>query len=65
MPAPVQMDRKVAAGGFAGAFATIGLWVLREYVGVDPPPEVASAIATVIIVAIGWVVPSKKALTSP
>ena len=54
------MERKVAFGGLGGAVASIVLWVLGEYAGVVPPPEVAAAIATVIVVGVGWLVPSPK-----
>ena len=48
---------KVANSGLAGACSLILIWVLSQ-VGVDMPPEVASAITTVASFLVGY-------LTSP
>lgn len=47
---------KVAAGGVAGALTIILVYVLAE-VGVDLPPEVASAVTTVISTAAAYLRP--------
>jgi hypothetical protein len=44
---------KVAAGGAAGAVATIVVFVLGQ-AGVDVTPEVAAALATIISFAAGY-----------
>lgn len=45
---------KIAAAGVSGAAATVLVWILGE-VGVDVPPEVAAALATLLSFAGGWV----------
>jgi hypothetical protein len=47
------MNPKVAAGGAAGAVTVILVFVLSE-VGVELPPEVASAVTALLSVAAGW-----------
>jgi putative flippase GtrA len=49
------MQRKVAAGGIAGAVTVIVVWV-ASLADVDVPPEVASAFTTLISVAVGYFV---------
>jgi hypothetical protein len=46
---------KVAAAGIAGAISIILVWVLNSGVGVDVPPEVASAFTTVVAFAAGYI----------
>ena len=52
--------RKVIAGGFAGAVATIGVFLLNTYVLPPDKPltaEIAAAITTVLSAVIAYVVP--------
>jgi hypothetical protein len=55
---PDAPNTKVAAAGggtVGGALATVLMWVLSEYFNVKLPPEVASAITTIIIALCGWI----------
>lgn len=45
---------KVAAASLAGGLSVILVWVLNTLVGVDVPPEVASAFTTVLAGLAGW-----------
>ena len=45
---------KVAAGGVAGALTVVLVFVLTQ-VGVELPPEVASALTTLISFAAGYI----------
>lgn len=47
------LNPKVAAGGTAGAATILLVWLLAQ-AGVDLPPEVASAVTTLIGFAAGW-----------
>lgn len=58
MAKPVVISRKVAAGGLAGSVTIILVWILNSGVGVDVPPEVASAFTTLFSVVTGWWVKS-------
>lgn len=51
------MQRKVQAGGLAGAITVVLVWIAGT-AGVDVPPEVASAFTTIISVGVGWLIPS-------
>ncbi len=53
-----SIERKVGAGGLAGALSVILVWIISE-VGADIPGEVASAITTVLTFVTAWVVPDK------
>ena len=48
------MEKKVAAGGFAGALSILPVWALHGGLGMDVPPEVASALTTVISVGVAY-----------
>lgn len=50
-PAP---DPKVVAAGVGGAVTTIIIWLLVRFAGVETPPDVAAAIATLIAIAAGY-----------
>jgi hypothetical protein len=49
-------EKKVTAATLAGAIATILVWVLH-LTGVDIPPEVAAAMATVLAAVAGYLAP--------
>ena len=51
--AATDIHPKVAAAGVAGAATVIVLWI-ASLLGLDIPPEVASAIPVVIAVAAGY-----------
>ena len=53
------MDRKVTAGGLAGAFTVILVWVVGAWGKVEVPPEVASAITVVFTFLTSFFVPNK------
>ncbi len=48
---------KIAAAGIAGAATTILIWILHDLVGVEVPPEVAAALATLLAFAAGYLTP--------
>lgn len=50
----MNVNPKVQAAGWAGAATIILVWVLGQ-VGVDVPPEVASAITTLVATVAGYV----------
>lgn len=53
-------NRKVMAGGLAGALTTIATWAADAFGGVKVPGEVAAAITTVIAFAVSYFVPDPK-----
>lgn len=44
---------KVVAGGAAGAFTIVLVWI-AGYFGIDVPPEVASAVTVLVSFAAGY-----------
>lgn len=54
----MKPDRKVAAGGLAGALATVVVWVIGLF-GVDVPGDVGAAIATILMFAVAYIVPNQ------
>ncbi len=50
--------RKVQAVGLAGAVSAILIWIISETTKIVIPPEIASAITTVVSVLVGYVVPA-------
>lgn len=50
---------KVQAAGAAGAVTVILVWIVG-LLGVDIPPEVASAFTTLIAAAAGWLTPQNR-----
>ncbi len=48
---------KVIAGTFGAAVATIGLYVLERIMGEPLPPEVNTAVTTLVTFALGYFVP--------
>lgn len=61
----MPIDNKVAAGGVAGAVTIILVWLLNTAAGVDVPPEVASALTTVLSFAAGWITPRSPIPPAP
>lgn len=55
--APGQIHSKVGAGAIAGSLAAIVLWGVG-LAGIEMPPEIAVAVATVLISAAGWLAKS-------
>lgn len=47
---------KVIAGGSGGAAVLILVWALQQFAGVQVPPEVASALATILGFALAYLV---------
>lgn len=47
------MHAKVKAGGVAGSVSILIVWLAGQ-AGVEVPPEVASALTTVLAAAAGW-----------
>lgn len=54
----MKPDSKVAAGGIAGAIATVLVWVGAQ-VGIDMPAEVGAGFATLIIFAASYIKKAK------
>ena len=50
-----QPTRKVAAGGLGGSLTLVVVWLIGV-VGVDLPPEVASAVTVLVTYAVSWFV---------
>lgn len=55
------MGQKVVAAGLSGAVTTVVLWILSYFYQVEVPGDVASAITTIIGVAIAYLVPHSDA----
>lgn len=47
---PEAGTRKLAAGGLAGAIATVLVWLITVTTGVEIPSEVSTAIGTILTV---------------
>lgn len=52
-------NTKVAAGGLAGGISTLIVWGLGA-AGVEVPPEVAAALATLVAFGVAYFVPERK-----
>ena len=50
----VTPNRKVSAGGIAGALSIILVWALKAYGHTELPPEVASGVTTLISFATSY-----------
>lgn len=61
----MKPDRKVAAGGFAGAVTAVLVWVAAEFGQVTIPGEIAAAIATIISTAVAYFVPNPNPKPAP
>jgi hypothetical protein len=48
---------KVIAGGLGGALATLVVWLVQAYGGVEVPADVAAALATVFAFIVGYLTP--------
>ncbi len=46
---------KVTAGALGGALSIIAVWFIHTLANVDVPPEVASAVTTVVTFGAGWI----------
>lgn len=55
-PAP-----KVGAAGISGILATLIIWTLNKYGGVEVPADMAALLTTVIAFVGGYVMPDTKA----
>ena len=51
-------DRKVVAGGFAGAVVVVAVWCLRTFAAFEMPPEIAAALTTVVAGLVAYFVPN-------
>ena len=54
---PKPDGNSVAGAGLSGAILTVALWMLDQIRGIKVPPEVASAMAVIIVTAGGWIGP--------
>ena len=48
--------RKVTAGALAGALSVAIVWAVKEFTGTEIPPEVASALTTILSLGTSYVV---------
>lgn len=48
---------KMANAGATGAAVTLIIWLLRQYAGVEMPPEAAAGVATVLAFVVGYMTP--------
>lgn len=53
----IRPKAKVMAGGIGGALSAVAIWVLRVYGGLELPPDVAAALATIFAFAVAYLVP--------
>jgi len=51
-------QRKVVAGGVAGAVSTIAVWAVEQFGGITIPADIALATYTVVLFAIQYYVPN-------
>lgn len=57
-------QRKVVAGGFAGAISMIAVWALEQLTGITIPAEIALAINTVFVFGVQYFIPNAAEVTS-
>lgn len=51
---PATPQRKVVAGGLAGAISVIAVWTLEQTTGIVVPAEIALAINTVFVFGVQY-----------
>jgi hypothetical protein len=54
---PLKPVSKVAVSGAAGAAVSVLVWILRQFMAVDIPPDIAAALITLLMFAVGYAVP--------
>lgn len=55
---PNTPQRKVVAGGFAGAISAIAVWTLEQTIGITVPAEIALSINTVFVFGVQYFIPN-------
>lgn len=55
----VTPTRKVGGGAIAGTISILLVWLLGV-MGITLPPEVSSAVTTILSFAVSWLVPEKE-----
>ena len=55
----MKPDRKVAAGGIAGALSMILTWVVEVSAGIEIPTHIAQSITVVIAFVVSYYVPNQ------
>lgn len=58
---PSTPQRKIVAGGLAGAISAIAVWVLEATTGIVVPSHIAIAIDTAFVFAVQYFVPNQEA----
>lgn len=53
-------NRKVTAGSVGGAIAAITAWGLAEFAGLDVPPGIEAALATLVVGALVYFTPERS-----
>lgn len=56
-----MIQSKVAMGGIGGCVSIILLWALKQYLEIDPPPDVVQAFTTLCCFGAGWATKSQAA----
>ena len=56
----MKPQRKVLAGGIAGAVSSLTVWALQIFAGIDVPAEQAVAITTIITFIVQYSVPNSQ-----
>jgi hypothetical protein len=51
-------QRKIVAGGLAGAISVIAVWTLEQITGIIVPAEIALAINTVFVFGVQYFIPN-------
>lgn len=55
---PNTPQRKIVAGGLAGAVSAIAVWTLEQVTGITVPAEIALAINTVFVFVVQYFIPN-------
>ena len=55
---PSTPQRKVVAGGLAGAISIIAVWTLEQMTGIVVPAHIALAIDTVFVFGVQYFIPN-------
>jgi hypothetical protein len=55
---PSTPQRKIVAGGLAGAISMIAVWALEKITGITVPADIALAINTVFVFGVQYAIPN-------
>lgn len=60
----MKPQRKIVAGGIAGAVSSLAVWALQQFAGIEVPAEQAVAITTIITFVVQYFVPNAQEAVS-